>query len=253
MKTTEDTHVRKALHDGVWLNVDISNVAEWNVYIKGGHDLGVMYWIRTLGRKDTTLVDIGANVGLMTIPMANATGDGGRVIAYEPYPESYARLRENCREAGIENTELRNVAIGEVAGEMQLHVPKNKGAATLIARDDAQAVTVSVERPADLGEDVSVVKIDVEGFESNVLLAIEKVITKTRPALIVETTFDSRALEYLVNIGYELREVINHPPFSRPVRERDGKQIEILALPKELDLLGSAKTTLAECSRTAEA
>lgn len=236
MKGKEYTFIRSVLHEGVWFTLDIANLAEWNVYIKGAHDLGVMYWIRTLGRKDTTAVDIGANVGLMTIPMAKVVGSGGRVVAFEPHPGNYERLTKNCDASGMTNMDLRNVAIGEVDSWMKLNIPSNKGEATLVERDGAQSVEVRVEKPRSFGGNISVIKVDVEGFEGTVLRAIDGVIEGERPSLIVESTFDAGVIEYLRDLGYEVCEIINHPPFSRPIRKPDNKQIELLALPSELTL-----------------
>ena len=157
--------------------------------------------LRRLARPGTTAVDAGANVGLFTVPLALAVGSEGRVLAFEPAPETVVRLHENLRRNGLGNVSVFEAALG---GE--------RGAATLLLADDSAynstattptaADSVVVEVPvvrlddvwAEAGRpEVSVLKIDVEGAELDVLEGAGELVRSSRPAVLVEASEPRRA------------------------------------------------------------
>lgn len=140
------------------------------------------------------ILDIGAHDGLLTLPFAALPG--ARVIAFEPLPSAFARLRAAC--AGLANVTLRREALGAAPGELLLRVPVLEGAAAgqwaSLAKDYAAFASVGVEThrvrvmPLDsLGlEEVRHVKLDVEGFEQEVLEGARATLARCRPLLSLE-------------------------------------------------------------------
>jgi FkbM family methyltransferase len=63
-------------------------------------------------RHGDTVIDVGANVGCFTVLAARMVGAAGRVIAFEPEPESFRQLVANVEHNRLSNVTMRAVAIG---------------------------------------------------------------------------------------------------------------------------------------------
>jgi len=155
----------------------------------GVYDLGVTETLWRLIDPGETVVDVGANIGYVTSLMASRVGRSGRVYAFEPHPEIYGELLLNKRvweEAyGWPHIEVRQLALSSVSGISLLTLPSdfqsNRGTA-YVSNKQAHEVTEDLESgrgiavPADKldnqiekGERISLIKLDVEGHELDVL------------------------------------------------------------------------------------
>lgn len=132
--------------------------------------------------------DIGANVGLYTEQFCQWVGKDGFVVAFEPGPEACQEIREripNCTWLQIENIALGDAdAVGRLvleAGSVDNHIQTDVDA----AREDVDSVPMVISRgdtvAQRLGRPPNVIKIDVEGFEEEVLLGMGDMLTA--PAL----------------------------------------------------------------------
>ncbi|SEQ10228.1 FkbM family methyltransferase [Thalassovita taeanensis] len=128
--------------------------------------------------KRALVLDIGANCGAFAVPLARAAGAGSRVIAFEPNPVMMGRLGENIRMNDLGHViRVEGCALGDSEGEAVLNFRAgNFGQSSLrdVAADkQAGSICVPVRRLAPYlagadGYDVSLIKIDVEGFEDAV-------------------------------------------------------------------------------------
>jgi FkbM family methyltransferase len=148
-----------------------------------------------LARLGSTAIDVGANVGVMAIPLAKAVGPGGTVVAVEPLAENVRRLETNATLNALTNIVVRQVAASDRQGSIDFHVAEDAAFGSLgsISPGMALAGVVSVESVpldkiwADLGSpSISVVKIDVEGAEAGVIRGATAIIERDRPALLLE-------------------------------------------------------------------
>ena len=132
--------------------------------------------------------DIGANVGLYTEQFCQWVGKDGFVVAFEPGPDACQSIRErlpHCAWFRVENIALADAdAVGQLvleAGSVDNHIATETDA----ARDDVNAVPMTISRGdtvcSRLGRTPNVIKVDVEGFEEEVLLGMGDVLTA--PAL----------------------------------------------------------------------
>jgi FkbM family methyltransferase len=152
--------------------------------------------IDSLVRPGTTYFDVGANIGLMSIPIL-ASGKDCSVVSFEPSPSSLPFL-ERTRERCSHRTRWQIVgkAAAERAGqaEFSLGAPGNdafEGFLDTGRRPEARRATVEVTtidhvwnelgRPA-----VSVIKSDTEGAELRVLQGARQCIEACRPAILIE-------------------------------------------------------------------
>ncbi len=69
-----------------------------------------------------TFVDIGAYIGYYSIVARNIVGESGKVIAFEPNPESYRMLKKNIELNKYENCIPENIAITDKEGSVRLFI-----------------------------------------------------------------------------------------------------------------------------------
>lgn len=129
--------------------------------------------------RNALILDVGANCGAFAVPLGMAAGPGSRVIAFEPNPVMIGRLGHNIRLNDLGNViRIEGCALGAEAGEGILNFRRdNFGQASLIAvkkpvRDGGTLVPIRPLLDFVSGaakHDLTVLKIDVEGFEEAVL------------------------------------------------------------------------------------
>ena len=213
----------------------------------GWFDRNLTNLIGSLLAPGMTFIDIGANCGTYTIFGAGRVGPQGRVIAIEAAPRIAALLYESVVMNGLYgHCEVLRCAAGAEEGRVVLHQFANRqGGNTMLPHIAERAVerqgdtvtTVEIEcRPLDAIvaerdlKRIDLVKIDVEGFEHEVLLGARDTLARFRPKLIVEwhnAFFDgrpeaARALHDLLTqtLGYRLHR-IEPGATTRPVTFED--------------------------------
>jgi FkbM family methyltransferase len=150
-------------------------------------------------------VDVGAHLGNHTIFLAKICGM--RVLAFEPQPDIYRLLVKHVELNGVaDRVQTFNMALGEVdaRGSMTSPLADNTGGATL-ELNDSGSVKVSTLDQHIGDQKVELVKIDVEGFELEVLKGARQTITRNKPLLFAEATSTQArtALDvYLSPMGY---------------------------------------------------
>lgn len=151
-------------------------------------------------------LDIGANVGHYTLRMAELVGRGGRVVAVEPVPDTFALLAANARLFRYENVSLLNIAASDRVASRSIEIPQFAGGLTnyyqarLSSSDDGlRVLTLPID--ALMLPAVRLVKIDVEGHELAVLRGMRSLLERDHPALIVETGLQE-TLDVLGDLGY---------------------------------------------------
>ena len=144
-------------------------------------------------RPGATVLDVGANVGAYTVLFAQWAGAAGRVIAFEPSPETIAGLREHVRiNAVADRVEIVDAAVSSGEGTASFDCAGASGANALVAADGgiAGAITVrttSLDRFCESrGLRPSVIKIDVEGAELDVLRGARQTLAQPGLDIFVE-------------------------------------------------------------------
>jgi FkbM family methyltransferase len=164
------------------------------------------------------VIDIGANIGHYTRRLSEIVGPGGRVLAFEPVPETFSLLSANLKHAGCLNVSLINAAVSDKTGLVGMDIPyyqdglKNYYEAHLTEVLDLNKLTVlslNVDRLA-LPHSVSLVKIDAEGHEMFVLTGMVELLRRDHPVLIVESG-TSETVQFLSNLGYECKRYPGSP------------------------------------------
>lgn len=133
-------------------------------------------------RKGDVVWDIGANLGYYTDRFRELVGSEGLVIAFEPAPACFRTLEERFR--GHDNVKVENFAVGRAEGRTTLTMDKDPLAPTHQIRSDSVGAAALPSDTTEVnvvsgdsyferaGAAPGVIKIDVEGFEEQVLMGM---------------------------------------------------------------------------------
>src|SRR5271157_4703728 len=163
-------------------NIDALNSLEW--------EIDILNYVKPYLRKKYTTVDVGGNIGCQTSFFQKHSGV---VVSYEPNPEAFQCLTRNCLSSI--NYQL---ALGNEMAETYLTIEHEDTGLCHIASDDddcresdstsVSIVTLDEHYKTWYNPDypIGFIKIDVEGFEPQVLNGAEEVISKFHPVLFIE-------------------------------------------------------------------
>lgn len=165
--------------DGYRLRFYPTNVTA-NLWINPGGRVHGLELFRDYCRPGDVAVDVGANVGEVSIILSQQVGAAGRVMAFEPHPRIFRYLEGNLELNGCTNVTTRNLAVGAAPGTVTMTDSK---------RDDmnrvhegpgitVRASTLDAEVGGD--EPIALLKIDVEGSELRVLEGGPGVVARAR-------------------------------------------------------------------------
>jgi FkbM family methyltransferase len=145
------------------------------------YNLEELDFLRANVRAGGVFVDIGANVGTYAMVLAHRVGAGGKVIAVEPHPVTFARLSFNNTASGYTQTLLVAAAAGPADGELMIETDGiNLGASHVVTGavtgEVIKVPSLRLQRILDEANVTSVdaLKIDIEGFEDRVLTGFFK-------------------------------------------------------------------------------
>jgi len=176
----------------------------------------VLYLIRRMPA-DATVLDIGANIGIMTVLIARRVRHG-HVHAFEPIPENFRALQRIVEHFRLQNVTLHQMALGSTTGRLEMVMPEEQhvrmqGLSHAVSVGDADVdgrhYSVAQERLDDLeflrGVHVDGIKIDVEGFEHHVFAGGRDLLASSRPlvyAELVEPENRAASFQLFEDLGY---------------------------------------------------
>jgi FkbM family methyltransferase len=205
--------------------------ATGNIYY-GLHEFEDMSFLLHLLRKDDLFVDIGANIGSYTILAAAVRG--AQCIAIEPIPATFRYLQQNINLNGINHlVKVYNMGFGKKQGKLRFSADLDTMNHVVPENDVVPVHTIEVEvttlDSALEGLSPTLIKIDVEGFESNVISGSQQTLfTETVSAVIMELNgsgkrygFDDDALlKKMQDYGFRS---FTYLPFERRLLSLEGK------------------------------
>jgi FkbM family methyltransferase len=176
-------------------------------------------------RAGDILFDIGANVGFFSVIGARLLGPSGSVYAFEPVPSNARCIRRNAALNDLANIEVVARAVSDRTGSAELMLASYSGGAALTTAgrppDATTSISVEVASIDDLVataavQPPSVVKIDVEGAELEVLRGMAVTLREHRPVLICEIDdatpagYESKymeCIEFIQSFAYDVKDL----------------------------------------------
>lgn len=178
-----------------------------------GHDSSELRFLWHTLQPGMVFFDIGAYHGIYSLVASRRLEDSGHVIAFEPSPREFSRLRLHLRWNGVRRARAECCAVGARAEERTFFQVSSgdttrnslRPPATTDSLKEVRVKTISLDQyiagfPLDR---VDIVKLDVEGGEMEVLGGASSLLTRLRPIFICEV-LDAATQPW----GYEAREII---------------------------------------------
>ncbi len=239
--------MREVTRYGAKYRLNLSDFVQWRTYW-GIQDIGKDRLLSQL-HPGHVFLDVGANIGEICFAAAKRVGEGGRVMAFEPIRINFDRLQEtlSLNPELQARTQLFPFALGEKdQKEVAFIHPRKDNQGMMRVKgegmEDEVYAKVKMRSLDSLLEEKGVkhidfIKIDVEGYELNVLKGAKKSLLKYRPHLFIELD-DSNLkaqgdsakalLGWLEELGYDLEDAVSGRSLSAS-QSFEGCHFDIIA------------------------
>jgi FkbM family methyltransferase len=154
----------------------------------------------------TTAVDVGGNIGVHSLVLSRCVGKDGHVYSYEPNSALCERFRENMTLNVVQNVTLRNAGVGANDSVLRFQPRQDKfniGLGRFDANGPVEAAVVKLDSDLQASGRISLIKVDVEGMELDVIRGATAILAHHRPTLVIEC-----------NREWTLKELRDHIPYS---------------------------------------
>lgn len=185
---------------GIRWDLDLREGIDLSIYLLGSFEPGTVKAYEHLVRPGDVVADLGANMGAHTLWLARCVGPTGRVLAFEPTADAFRRLRRNiennpqlapCIDArqvmlvGAPGQPLEPVIYASWPVDGTQHI--NAHALHCgIAISTAGAKTLTFDEAVEGKGRISLIKLDVDGYELDILQGSQRVLTRDHPTIIME-------------------------------------------------------------------
>jgi FkbM family methyltransferase len=214
--------------EGLLFHCDTQSFLEWYIFFYGAFRPEVSRLINRMLRPGQVAIDIGANVGMHSVIMANRVGPTGHVVVFEPDPHPMGRLRRNMALNGIDWVTTVEAAVSARSETRTFYLHDdtigNFANASLVAANVGKQ-TASVEMQVVSIDEwmrdnplprVDVIKLLAQGEEYNALQGMRGLIERDRPKIffLYEPSYWHRqdlelmdAVKFFAGHGYGVQEV----------------------------------------------
>jgi FkbM family methyltransferase len=178
--------------------------------------------------KDGIILDIGANIGIMTVHLARRFKQS-IIFAFEPIPDNIRALKRIIRFYKLENVKVCECALGDKTGTIQMVLPvirtvKMQGLSHVVHESikenkNGEVFSVPIYKLDDVVElnlyekKINAIKIDVENFEYYAIKGGEEIIKKNKPFIYCELWDNEnryKTIEYLTGLNYAVKVLIKN-------------------------------------------
>jgi len=161
-----------------------------------------------LAKNAPRILDVGAHTGIYSL-YACALNPRTEVFSFEPLPNPYSRLVENCKLNAFDSRcKTFQAAVSDTAGRARFHIAEDPTMSRLVESGDELEVSVlRLDDVVPLDGKTQFVKMDVEGHEYQALLGLENVIADSHPVILFECNPGGRGHDIdrlLRRHGYQL-------------------------------------------------
>ena len=179
--------------------------------------------------KDFVAIDVGANIGTIIWQLAK---DCKHIFAFEPIPKLNRIIEHSCIYNAFDRLTILKKAVGNMPGVVTMVDNDNSSIIDATSLNSIEVEVTTLDIALDYLEKIDFIKIDVEGFEWNVLQGARRLINQHKPILLLEL----HPL-YLQNYGVDYNQVINFIEsinykieyYSFMVEARKGKIMRLIS------------------------
>lgn len=203
-----------------------------NFYL-GEYEKNTVDHMNKLIKKNMNVINIGANIGYMTLIIARLVGEHGKVFAFEPHPKSVEFLNTNISENGYHNVEVIQKAVSNKTGDTTLfnnissawHSLGTKTGPGNWKRIPVQTITID-DFLKDKNTKIDFIVIDAEGSEKHIIDGMEKTLEQN-PKIEIITEYNPVTLEFVDSSGTEFLDAIERMGFSIYLINDKNNKVEL--------------------------
>lgn len=203
------------LRDGSTLFVHLNDYVGRTAYYFGDLDRKLTAVCKATLRPGDVMLDIGGNYGLVTMQAAKLVGPAGAVHVFEPQPDLAHLIERSASENGYKQIEIHNVGLSTEDKDLEMTVPRgNRGAASVSHDLNGRHLSVKMRSGSKFLQGAvgsrrpRLIKIDVEGHESEVLQGAIDWIKEVGPEVLIfehnsqNSMWSLPGVQNLVELGY---------------------------------------------------
>lgn len=213
------------------------SIGQWKYLINyRSHDQENFEFLTNIVKPGNNIIDIGANIGFYTLFFKKLVGIKGAVVSIEPFKDTFDHLIENLKINNINTDYAFNLALSDKEEKLQIFEHKENDGKNSLIQDPNNSPKYQIvtkkfddffqEKLVQLGIDkVTLIKIDVEGWEIHVLQGAQKYLEINSPLLMIEFNgekyFDKslEVFKFLNNIGYSCFSIVGKKLLK--IKEKD--------------------------------
>jgi FkbM family methyltransferase len=213
-------------------------------------------FLRHFLKPGMTAIDIGANLGVYSLPMARLIGPGGRVFSYEPGLEARSLLEQSRDRNGLGNLDIIGAALSDRVGKGHLAFAASSELRALGAAGTGEPVGITsldLESGSRSWSSVDFVKIDAEGEEERIVAGGRNFFAIHSPLVMFEikagNTVNERLRTIFPSIGYRLFRQLAGAPILVPDDTKqplDGYELNLFAVKPDRAIALSQQGLLTE-------
>lgn len=167
------------------------------LYLDGQYEADVQGLMQHMNLQGSVCLDIGANIGLHTIAMSHYVGDSGKVFAFEPEAHNFQLLRQNLRMNEADNVIALKSAVGSRESTCRLSLNSSNFGDHRVSTDESAngnfqevpLITIDGQLRELPDGAVKFIKIDVQGFEYEVMQGMTATLNRNPDAIIFIEVF----------------------------------------------------------------
>lgn len=190
------------------IHIDEGIIAELELTNEQFYEQWMLDNIAKIPYKKGLWLDIGAHTGNHTVYFSNKC-KCDEVWAFEPTLSTFNVLLENIENNKGCKVECFNYAVGSEVAYVSIKEFHNTSGENRIEKGNGNVLMVKLD---NIKEAISLIKIDVEGFELEVLKGAKKVIKRDLPELFIETFSEPETILKLLPKQYKIIERYNNAP-----------------------------------------
>lgn len=175
--------------DGCKLVLDETDRHGFTIY--GEEDPQERELIKKIVKEGNTVIDVGANIGIHTVTMANCVGKTGHVYAFEPSQNNVKLLRQTMKLNGFHNVSIIDKAVSDKPGKSLFYLSNGISAHSLTDFGyNKGSVEIDVESLdhffENLDKKIDFLKIDAEGYDFKVLRGMQNILKNSDLKFLIE-------------------------------------------------------------------
>ena len=172
------------------------------------HEWGEVRFLESIVKEGMNVIDIGANIGITTVPIAKRIGEAGKLYSFEPVPEYFDTLRKNLSSNRLDNVRVYELAVTDQVGRLNFY---QKGLSSGVIFEEggkkfeAFATTVDSFLSEEKIERIDLINMDCEGSELLVLRGAKETLRRNKVQIFCEIHHG-----FLKQLGQSIKDLVKY-------------------------------------------